>query len=161
MTDHVPRISPLAKEDIVPCAALMATNEPWTYYGFSTDSATALWTRALHEHAHVSVARLGGRTIGFAWYIPNAGFGLSGYLKLLGVSEEARGLGVGAALLEHTERQTREDKQRDLLLLVSDFNTAAQRFYQRHGYLQVGALANYVVPGVAELIYVKRLQPED
>jgi ribosomal-protein-alanine N-acetyltransferase len=45
-----------------------------------------------------------------------------------------------------------------MVLLCSDFNTEAQRFYRRAGYEQVGALPDYVVPGVAELIFRKRLR---
>ena len=33
-----------------------------------------------------------------------------------------------------------------------------QRFYQRHGYAQVGALPSLVVDGIDELIYWKRLR---
>jgi ribosomal protein S18 acetylase RimI-like enzyme len=151
------RIAPLAEQDILPCAALLATSEPWTRYGITTDAAVALWRRALSDGARVSVARLDARTAGFVWYIAGGGFGLSGYLKLLGVSADARGHGIGAALLDHAERQTLADRQRDLILLVSEFNRAAQRFYRRHGYRRVGMLQDYVVPGIAELIFHKRL----
>ena len=41
--------------------------------------------------------------------------------------------------------------------LVSDFNTDAQHFYERHGYVRAGALAGLVLPDVTELIYWKRL----
>jgi ribosomal protein S18 acetylase RimI-like enzyme len=157
MTWEAPQIAPLTDNDIPPCTELMISSEPWIRYGVTAESATALWSRALHERAEVCVARLRTRTVGFAWYVRNAGFGLSGYLKLLGVDPETRGQGVGAALLQHTERQTLADNQTDLLLLVSDFNLDAQRFYRRQGYQQVGALMDYVVPGIAELIFHKRL----
>jgi len=42
-------------------------------------------------------------------------------------------------------------------LLVSDLNAPAQHFYQAHGYHEVGALTDYVCPGITELIYRKRL----
>jgi ribosomal protein S18 acetylase RimI-like enzyme len=45
----------------------------------------------------------------------------------------------------------------DVFLLVSDFNTRAARFYQRLGYQQVGAIPDYVVSGITELIFRKRL----
>ena len=44
----------------------------------------------------------------------------------------------------------------DIFLLVSDFNAAAQAFYRRLGYEQVGAIPGYVVPGISELIFRKR-----
>ena len=152
------RIVPLAEQDIEPCAALMATSEPWTRYGIDAAAAHALWTQALETGATVAVAREGRTTCGFAWYIARGTFGLSGYLKLLGVSRAARGRGVGAALLAHTEQRALADGQTDLFLLVSDFNLPAQRFYAAHGYHHVGAVADYVCPGIGELIYRKRLR---
>jgi ribosomal protein S18 acetylase RimI-like enzyme len=44
---------------------------------------------------------------------------------------------------------------KDLFLLVSDFNVDAQNFYRQMGYLKVGEIADYVVPGVSELIFRK------
>ncbi len=41
---------------------------------------------------------------------------------------------------------------------MSDFNAGAQRFYERHGYVRAGALDGLVLPGVAELLYWKRLR---
>jgi ribosomal protein S18 acetylase RimI-like enzyme len=156
------QIVPLAEQDIEPCAVLIATSEPWTRYGIDAAAAHALWTQALETGATVAVAREvareGRTTCGFAWYIARGAFGLSGYLKLLGVSRAARGRGVGAALLAHTEQRALADGQADLFLLVSDFNLAAQRFYAAHGYHHVGAVVDYVCPGIGELIYRKRLR---
>jgi ribosomal protein S18 acetylase RimI-like enzyme len=44
-----------------------------------------------------------------------------------------------------------------VFLLTSDFNEDAQAFYRRLGYQQVGAIPDYVVPGITELIFYKRL----
>jgi predicted GNAT family acetyltransferase len=57
--------------------------------------------------------------------------------------------------MEFAEAQA---SSRDLFLLVSDFNTDAQKFYARLGYVQVGALDDYVIPGVSELVFCKRIK---
>jgi ribosomal protein S18 acetylase RimI-like enzyme len=44
----------------------------------------------------------------------------------------------------------------DVLLLVSDFNESAQRFYHRRGYEQVGALPGYVLADITELLFRKK-----
>ena len=74
-------------------------------------------------------------------------------MQLIGVREDLRSGGIGRALMEFVERQA---TSRDIFLLVSDFNTDAQKFYTRLGYGQVGKLDDYVVQGIAELIYWKR-----
>ncbi len=96
-----------------------------------------------------------GGPLGLAWGVPGGGFGLGGYLKLLAVSPGAQGRGLGALLLAAFEADTFA-KSAHACLLVSDFNTEAQRFYERHGYQRVGALPGLVVPGVAELVYWKK-----
>jgi ribosomal protein S18 acetylase RimI-like enzyme len=151
------RIEPMVESDIEPCAALMAGSEPWPRYGIGLEEARGVWQQAIDARATVEVARLGPATCGFAWYIERGAFGLSGYLKLLGVIREARGRGIGGALLGRVERRALADGQGDLFLLVSDFNLPAQQFYAAHGYRQVGALADYVCPGIGELIFRKRL----
>jgi GNAT superfamily N-acetyltransferase len=93
---------------------------------------------------------------GFAWCIRDGAFGRSAYLRLIAVNPTATGKGIGSALLNALENHVRTHCA-DLFLLVSDFNTDAQCFYQRHGYEQVGALAGYVLPDVVEFIYRKHL----
>ncbi|MBP8972479.1 MAG: GNAT family N-acetyltransferase, partial [Anaerolineae bacterium] len=97
-----------------------------------------------------------GRACGLAWVMPTGGFGRSAYLRLLVVNEAYAGLGIGTGLLAHAE-QLAARSTKDMLLLVSDFNVDAQRFYQRQGYAQIGAIPDYVVPGVTELLFRKLL----
>ena len=49
----------------------------------------------------------------------------------------------------------------DVFLLVSDFNHVAQAFYRRLGYVQVGAIPDYVVSGVTELVFRKRKRRDE
>ncbi len=93
---------------------------------------------------------------GLAWCLPHGMFGRSPYLRLLAVKNGVTGSGVGAALLSALE--DRLATQHDwLFLLVTDSNTAAQRFYARHGYQQVGAVGGYVLPEVVEYLFAKQL----
>jgi ribosomal protein S18 acetylase RimI-like enzyme len=73
---------------------------------------------------------------------------------LIGVNLAFQGQGVGDALMDAAE-EIMFEKTKDIFLLVSDFNDGAQRFYQRRGYAQVGALTGYVLPDVVELIFRK------
>ena len=82
--------------------------------------------------------------------LPRGGFGRIPYLKLLAVGKGARGQGVGAALLRAIHRNS------DLILLVSDFNRRARRFYAAQGYERVGAIRGLVLPGTTEIMLFKR-----
>ncbi len=93
---------------------------------------------------------------GIAWFLPAGTLAMGGYLRLIAVVPEALGSGAGARLLQAFEAEVSRES-RHAFLLVSDFNEGAQRFYQRHGYARVGALPGLVLPGVAELLYWKRL----
>jgi ribosomal protein S18 acetylase RimI-like enzyme len=91
---------------------------------------------------------------GLAWIMPEGAFGRSAYLRLFGVLPGLHGQGVGGHLLQEAERRV-DALGRDLFLLVSDFNTDAQRFYRRHNYAQIGTIPGYVLPDVSELIFWK------
>ncbi len=79
------------------------------------------------------------------------------HLRLIALAEGAQGGGAGAALLAAYEAEVAR-ASRHAFLLVSDFNTPAQRFYEKHGYARVGALPGLVLPEIAELVYWKRLR---
>jgi ribosomal protein S18 acetylase RimI-like enzyme len=61
------------------------------------------------------------------------------------------------ALLHAFEEETARASAH-AFLLVSDFNEGAQRFYEREGYVRVGALPGLVLPDVAEVLYWRRLR---
>jgi GNAT superfamily N-acetyltransferase len=61
------------------------------------------------------------------------------FVKLLAVSPEARGLGIGARLLAKAETIAREEGLVGIYLDTFDFQ--APRFYLREGYREIGRLA--------------------
>jgi len=103
------------------------------------------------------VADDGGALRGLAWFLREGTLAMGGYLKLIAMLPGAEGKGTGAALLAAFEEET-SARSGHAFLLVSDFNAGAQRFYERHGYARVGALPALVLPGVAEVLYWKRLR---
>ncbi len=150
-----PTIRPINLEDVPAVAAIMAGNALWQRYGVTVDSAARRLQRGLAAGATIAVAASDGRVAGFVWWVAEGAFQRSGYIMLFGVDPNAHGQGIGRALLAHAEAALFAASS-SIVLLVSDFNVEAQRFYQRHGYAQVGALPDYVKPGVSELIYYKR-----
>ncbi len=60
------------------------------------------------------------------------------FVKLLAVSPEARGRGMGARLLARAEAMAREDNLVGIYLDTFDFQ--APRFYLREGYREIGRL---------------------
>ena len=47
----------------------------------------------------------------------------------------------------------------NVFLLVSEWNTRAQRFYERRGYRRIGDVPDYVRVGITEVLYRKTLGP--
>lgn len=103
------------------------------------------------------VAEDAGSLRGLAWFLREGTLAMGGYLKLIAMLPGAEGKGTGAGLLEAFEAETAA-RSAHAFLLVSDFNTEAQRFYERHGWARVGALPALVLPDVVELLYWKRLR---
>jgi GNAT superfamily N-acetyltransferase len=146
------RVRPLEARDIAACAKLVAEAPLWRRYGYSAERCAADLTAALAARGDVLLcAELGGEPVGLAWVLPRGTFGRSPYLRLIAVAAAQRGHGLGALLLEGAEQVGHGE----LTLLVSDFNADARRFYELHGYREVGALADFVLPGVSERILRK------
>ena len=148
-------IRPMTPDDLSSCADLMASTPLWRRYGVTAASARARLADALDGPGQLFVAADDQAVLGFVWCLRRGAFARSGYIPLIGVQPGETGRGVGAALLAKAEAWLGEESP-DVFLTVSDFNTAAQRFYQRHGYARVGALPDYVIDGVTEFIYWKR-----
>ncbi len=147
-------IRPLSADEVGLVAAWVATIPLWQRYGTTAEGLSEKLRHALVSDL-ILTADTQDRAVGLAWCVPQGGFGRSAYLKLLGVRPDQAGAGVGAALLTALEATV---TSQDLILLTSDFNHDAQRFYRRQGYQQIGAIPGYVLPDVTELIWRKRLR---
>jgi ribosomal protein S18 acetylase RimI-like enzyme len=148
-------VRPLVPADLEACAAIMAANPLWQRYGVTRQSAYERLSAGHAQGADLLVAEVEGQVAGFIWYSLKGAFQRSGYILLVGVSPSFQNQGAGQALMDAAEAAIFAQSA-DAFLLVSDFNAGAQRFYRRRGYAQVGVLPDYVLPGVAELIFRKR-----
>ena len=147
----------MAYEDISACVEIVVATPLWQRYGVTSQTAKERFEAGLHNQAILYVADAGSHKIlGFVWVVMRGAFDLSGYIRWIGVSAEYQGGGIGRQLLAAAENYIRQTA-RDVFLLCSDFNVDAQRFYIRQGYVQVGSLPDYVLPGIGELIFRKRL----
>lgn len=146
------QVRPMVPGDVPRCAAIVGATPLWSErYGVTEQRAMRLFETAFERKEGLLVAET-EHVLGFAWFLLRGGFGRSGYLRLIGVYPARRGAGAGALLLAAVEAAVGDD----LVVLVADFNAGAQRFYERHGYREVGRLPGYVLPEVEEIIYWRR-----
>ena len=145
----------MTAQDIPALAQLMAETPLWQRYGVTKTSARQRFQEGLAAGATILVAQVGNEQAGFLWYATRGAFLRSGYVVLLGVGAAWRGMGVGRALMAQGEAAMFQEVDA-VFLLVSHFNQAAQAFYRRLGYRQVGRLPGYVLPDVDELIFFKK-----
>src|SRR5258708_24579285 len=152
-----PTIRLIEQEDIAACAAMITGSSPWTQYGVTYEGAVERLSYGLRQGGTILVAVEGNNSlVGFVWVVNRGAFDLSSYIRWIVVAPMYQGGGIGRLLLEAAEARARQTG-RDIFLLCSDFNVGARRFYERYGYAQVGAMPDYVLPGVTEIIYRKRL----
>ncbi len=64
-------------------------------------------------------------------------------LRMLIVEPDARGLGIGAALVAQVEAFAREQGYRRIRLWTNSLLTAARNIYRRHGYVMTGSEAHH------------------
>jgi ribosomal protein S18 acetylase RimI-like enzyme len=148
-------IRPLTSADIEPIATWVAETPLWQHYNVTASGFAERLTNGLKNGATIFVAERANQVLGFLWLVERGAFNRSAYVQLIGVRPDERSSGVGRSLMQFAETHT---TSQDIFLLVSDFNTDAQRFYQRIGYSQVGKIDNYVIAGTSELVYRKQIK---
>jgi GNAT superfamily N-acetyltransferase len=151
-------IRPATAADLAPLAAGLARLDLMRRYGREEARLAADLSQAHARGDGLLLSVDDGRPTGLAWFLRQGTLGMGGYLKLMAVLPGAQSRGVGTQLLLAFEAALVETTSHGFLL-CSDFNASAQAFYERHGWTRVGALPGLVLPGVAELIYWKRLRP--
>ena len=152
------QIRPMTLEDAAPVARWMAQIEPWIRYNVNPERTQARLERGITGGDVVLTVDVGEtNACGFAFCALTGMFDRSPYLRWIAIHPDHAGAGIGAALLAAVEDAVRVH-DRDLFLLAADYNSGARRFYERHGYRQMTVLPDYVVAGVAEVLYWKRLR---
>ena len=142
-------------EDRGAVMAMLVDRDPWRRFGY----AAAEWERLL-------VFPLAGRE---GWVIERSGapagfalvrlaFLLGDYLELFVIAGDAARSGLGRELLIAVERSVFA-RSRNLFVCVSDFNTAARRFYASEGYQDVGGLSDLLIAGSTERLLRKTTGP--
>jgi len=127
----------------------MVTSEPWLTLRLSRETAIAVLTDPVKEvHAIRDVSGVAGFVV-----IDMHGL-LRGYVQILCVRADCRGLGVGSALLRWAEERIFRDSP-NVFICVSSFNPGARRLYERLGFELVGTLRELLVPGHDELLLRK------
>lgn len=152
-------IRPMLPDDIAPVARWVARMPLWQRYQIDELTHRQQFEQALLDADLLLVAANdAGCVVAAAWVMPTGAFGISPYLRRIAVHPDHAGRGIGSTLLAEVERLAAQTS-RDLFLFVSDFNTAAQGFYRRQGYQQIGVVPAYVLPDVDELLFYKQLRP--
>jgi GNAT superfamily N-acetyltransferase len=151
-------VRPAVSADVAPLAAGLAGLELMKRYGRDEPKLAADLSEALARGDGLLLAVEAGRPVGMAWFLREGTLGLGAYLKLMAMLPAAQSRGIGAGLLASSEGTMARSAAHGFLL-CSDFNVAAQAFYERHGWGRVGALPGLVLTDVTELVYWKRLRP--
>ncbi|TVQ92100.1 MAG: GNAT family N-acetyltransferase [Deltaproteobacteria bacterium] len=152
------RLRDLCADDTPHAAQLVGALPLYQRYGYTAQAAERDLQRALVDgRSRLLAASYQGALVGCVWAIDRGAFGRSLYVRLVAVDGTRHGLGIGRAMMAHVEAWP--EARRGVVLLCSADNQDAQRFYERLNYRRVGALPEYVGPGLDELIYYKAHQP--
>lgn len=123
------------------------------YFSREGSARSAIEEAFSREEIQVAVDE-SGECAGFMQAIPNGIFHSFPYLHLLAVRENRRNGGVGRALMDAFEEEALRMRGK-AFLVVADFNPDAKRFYERLGYVEVGAIPNLYRDGISEHLMMK------
>jgi ribosomal protein S18 acetylase RimI-like enzyme len=133
------------------CALLMSQSEPW----ITLKRDLASCKEAMRgDYKEVYVATGDGKLLGFI-VLQMAGV-FKGYIQSIIVTPDARGTGLGTALIQFGEKRIFSVSP-NVFMLVSAFNNRAAQLYLRLGYEEIGILKNFVIEGYDEFLLRKTI----
>lgn len=133
------------------CARMMAASEPWITLKRGYVESLAI-VEGREREVHVALEN--GQLRGFL--ILNMSGAFAGYIQTVCVAPEARSRRIGTRLVRFAEARIFRESP-NVFLCVSSFNPRARALYRRLGYVQVGDLKDYLVPGHSETIFRKTI----
>jgi ribosomal protein S18 acetylase RimI-like enzyme len=133
--------------------AILAGMDPWRAHGRTATEMANRFKRDDPSAGRFAILA-NGKIVGAV--IVRYPFLRGAYLETLGLSEAARGLGIGRAIIGWMEAEI-ADEAKNLWLCVTDWNEAARRFYRAQGFVEVAPLPDLSVEGMTEIFMRKRL----
>jgi [ribosomal protein S18]-alanine N-acetyltransferase len=131
---------------LMPIERALFAPEPW--------SERLFWSElGQPDTRHYLVARADEDLVGYAGLCdyPDEAF-----VQTLAVAPEAQGTGLGSRLLVALLDEAARRRQRTVSLEVRADNAAAQRLYDRHGFVRSGVRRGYYAGGVDALVLTRR-----
>jgi ribosomal protein S18 acetylase RimI-like enzyme len=148
-----PSIELATEEDREWCARLMAGSDPWITLRRNLEQCRKI---CQNREYLLYVARCNDRRCAFI-LLHQRGVAGSPYIASIATAEEGRGQGLGSTLLEFAENLFRAEAHH-IFLCVSSFNLRARILYERHGYIALCELQDYVIDGASEILMHKWLR---
>ncbi len=133
---------------------MLASMDPWARYPVSAAELTSFFAGtelgAPRFAVRVNGTLEGAIAVKTNWF-------RGPYIQTFALSRNLQGHGIGSAIMVFIESQARSIGDRNLWVAVSDFNTGAQRFYERHGYRRVADIAGLLRDDRTEILMRKPL----
>lgn len=126
-------------------------------------SFTDPWSRRAFQNllgdrrVHFAVAVAGADVVGYvvAWFVAD-----EGEIANVAVAPEARGRGIGAALVDSVIDIARTRGATTLYLEVRDSNARARRLYASRGFVEVGRRSRYYRRPVEDALVLRLVLPD-
>jgi len=148
-------IRPYKPDDFDSVVRMLGDLDPWRPLGYTRSDWERFFEMPL-QGREAFVIEIDGRVTGVG--VLRQRFLFGDYLELLAVAVSAQGRGHGGALLGYLEEVVFR-RSKNLFVCVSDFNHQGRRFYERHGYKEIGPILHLLVPGSSEILMRKTSGP--
>jgi [ribosomal protein S18]-alanine N-acetyltransferase len=140
-------------EHMKQCARIMMDIELWQNMGATYEIALQL---ILEKGKERIVALKDNKVVGFC--VLQVYITIGGYIRITAVKPHLQGQGIGRMLHNFTEDRIFRDTP-NIFRCVSEHNHLRQQFLLKDGYVIVGELPDYFIPGQTEILMRKTNGP--
>jgi ribosomal protein S18 acetylase RimI-like enzyme len=137
------------------CTEALLDSEIGAAYFSPEEHALAFLRDGLTKEEVYVALDTNGDCLGYIWFSLDGTFARFPYVRNIAIKKEYRGKGIGKQLLSFFEEKG-FNATTAVFLLVSNFNTEAQKFYREMGYQEVGRIPDLVRQGITEHIMMKK-----
>ena len=134
-------------------AAIICNSEPWITLKRNYEQCLEAFNG---DYKEIYVTTEKNELLGFIIMQMKGTF--KGYIQTIAVAANARGKGIGTALIDFAEKRITAISP-NVFICVSSFNKKAQDLYIKLGYEKVGVLKDFIVKGYDEILLRKTSGP--